>query len=138
MAKIVGVRLRKAKDVCFFDPGDAELVIDDTVIVETTNGWELAKVVVPPAEANATELKEPLKPIVRKAFIEDVKRGEELDVKEKNAIAECNKLIDKLKLSMKLLSAEYDFDGKRVTIYFRSEERVDFRELVRELADNCT
>jgi|GEM_PF-1769738 len=135
MAKIVGVRLKKTKDVCFFDPGsERELNLDDHVIVETANGWEVAKVVIAPKDAPADEIKEPLKPIVRKATPEDIKRGEELAVKEKEALVECDKLIDKLKLPMKLLSADYDFDGKRVTIYFRSEERVDFRELVRELA----
>ena len=134
MAKIVGVRLKKAKDVCFYDSGDAELVIDDWVIVETDQGWSLARVVFPPQEAPAEELKEPLKKIVRKAFIEDIKRGEELEAKEKAALVECGKLVEKLKLPMRLLSADYDFDGKRVTISFRSEERVDFRELVRDLA----
>lgn len=134
MGKIVGLRLKKAKDVCFFDPGETELNMDDVVIVETVKGWELARVAVAPKDAAAGQVKGPLKPIVRKATPEDIKRGEELDAKEKEALAECGKLVDKLKLPMKLLSADYDFDGKRVTIYFRSEERVDFRELVRELA----
>lgn len=135
MVKILGVRLKTAKEVCFFDPGsETELNLDDHVIVETDNGWALATVVVAPKEAPATQIKEPVKPIVRKATPEDIKRSEELVTKEKEALVECNKLIDKLKLPMKLLSADYDFDGKRVTIYFRSEERVDFRELVRDLA----
>ncbi|MDO8577892.1 MAG: regulatory iron-sulfur-containing complex subunit RicT [Dehalococcoidales bacterium] len=135
MGKIVGVRLKKAKAVCFFDPGsETELNLDDRVIVETANGWEVSTVVVAPKEAPADQIKEPLKPIVRKATPEDIKRSVELEAKEKEALAECGKLVDKLKLPMKLTSADYDFDGKRVTIYFRSEERVDFRELVRELA----
>lgn len=134
MSKIVGVRLKKAKDVCFFDAAGTELKLEDYVVVETARGFELAKVAVEPKEVTADPGTEPLKPIVRKASPEDVKRGEELEVKEKEALTECGKLIEKLKLPMKLLSADYDFDGKRVTIYFRSEERVDFRELVRELA----
>ena len=135
MGKSVGVRLKKAKDVCFFDAGsETELSLDDHVIVETPNGWEMAKVVVAPKDAAAGEIKEPLKPIVRKATPEDMKRSTDLELKEKEALVECGKLVDKLKLPMKLLSADYDFDGKRVTIYFRSEERVDFRELVRDLA----
>jgi cell fate regulator YaaT (PSP1 superfamily) len=134
MGKVIGVRLKKTKDVCFFDPGETELNLDDYVLVETVKGLELGKVAIAAKEATAAQIKEPLKPIVRKASTADIKRGEELETKEKEALVECGKLIDKLKLTMKLLSADYDFDGKRVTIYFRSEERVDFRDLVRDLA----
>lgn len=134
MSKIVGVRLKKAKDVCFFDSGETELKLDDYVVVETARGIELATVTVEPREVAPRLDTEPLKPIIRKAEPEDIRRGGELEAKEREALAECGKLVEKLKLPMKLLSADYDFDGKRVTIHFRSEERVDFRELVRELA----
>ena len=120
-----------------FRPGqETELNVDDHVIVETGKriGIGHGSFVAHPKRPPPTQIKEPLKPIVRKATPEDIKRSEELDAKEKEALVECGKLIDKLKLPMKLLSADYDFDGKRVTIYFRSEERVDFRELVRDLA----
>jgi cell fate regulator YaaT (PSP1 superfamily) len=112
MSIIVGVRIKKAKDVCFFDPGsETGLKVDDHVLVETANGWEMSTVVVVPKEAPADQIKEPLKPIVRKATSEDIKRSEELTAKEKEALVECGKIIDKLKLQMKLLCADYDFDG---------------------------
>ena len=134
MDKLVGVRTKKENKVLYFDPADIDLEIDDYVVVETARGIELAQVVITPKQVLASAVPKPLKPIVRKAEPEDIKRSQELETKEREAMVECGKLIEKLKLPMKLLSAEYDFDGNRVTIYFRAEERVDFRELVRELA----
>ncbi len=82
----------------------------------------------------ANEITEPLQSVIRKATPEDIKMAEEFAAKEDEALIECSKLIDKLKLPMKLLSAEYNLDGTRITLSFSAEERVDFRELVRELA----
>jgi cell fate regulator YaaT (PSP1 superfamily) len=76
----------------------------------------------------------PLKPVLRKAEAEDISKLEELESKERNALTECGKMISQLNLPMKLLSVEYNLDGSRLTFYFSAEERVDFRELVRELA----
>lgn len=134
MDKLVGVRFKKAREVRYYDPGDVDLKVDDYVIIETARGLELAQVIIAPKQVIASAITQPLKPIVRKAEPGDIKRVQELETKEREAMVECGKLIEKLKLPMKLLSAEYDFDGNRVTIYFRAEERVDFRELVRELA----
>ena len=134
MDKLVGVRTKKETKVLYFDPADIDLETDDYVVVETARGLELAQVVITPKQVLASAVPKPLKPIVRKAEPEDIKRAQELENKEREAMVECGKLIEKLKLPMKLLSAEDDFDGNRVTIYFRAEERVDFRELVRELA----
>src|SRR3989338_11679863 len=134
MDKLVGVRTKKEKKVLYFDPADFDLKTDDYVVVETTRGLELAQVVITTKQVIASAVPKPLKPIVHKAEPEDIKRAQELETKEREAMVECGKLIEKLKLPMKLLSAEYDFDGNRVTIYFRAEERVDFRELVREIA----
>ena len=134
MDKLVGVRVKKAREVCYYDPGDIDLKADDYVVVETAHGHELAQVVIAPKQVVASAITTPLKPIVRKAEPEDITRAKELEAKERETLVECGKLVEKLGLPMKLLSAEYDFDGKRVTIYFRAEERVDFRELVRELA----
>lgn len=134
MDKLVGVRLKKETEVRYFDPADIDLKVDDYVVVDTARGLELAQVVIAPKQVVASAVNQPLKPVVRKAESEDIERARELESKEREAIVECGKLVEKLNLPMKLLSAEYDFDGKRVTIYFRAEERVDFRELVRELA----
>ncbi|MEK7352875.1 MAG: regulatory iron-sulfur-containing complex subunit RicT [Chloroflexota bacterium] len=84
--------------------------------------------------SGVTEVRTPLKPVLRKATSEDIQRCQELEIKEKDALEECGKLIDKLKLPMKLLSAEYSLDGQRLTLNFSSVDRVDFRELVRDLA----
>ncbi len=134
MDKIVGVRFKKVREVYYFDPAGIDLEVNDYVVVETTRGLELAHVVIAPKQVVASAVTKPLKPIVRKAEPEDIRRVQELETKEREALVECGKLVEKLNLPMKLLSAEYDFDGKRVTIYFRADERVDFRDLVRELA----
>ncbi len=133
MAQIVGIRFKKAGKVYYFDPADIELNRGDCVLVETARGQELGEVIIPPRPAEE-QADKPLKPVLRKATPEDIKHAEELQAKEKDAVAECSRLIEQFKLPMKLLSAEYSFDGSHVTFYFSAEERVDFRELVRELA----
>jgi len=95
----------------------------------------MGQVVISPKQVLASEVDQPLKPVVRKAEPEDIERAHELEAKEREALAECSKLIEKLQLSMKLISAEYNFDGSRLTFYFSAAERIDFRELVRELAN---
>jgi len=134
MAEIVGVRFKRAGKVYYFDPAGIELEANDRVVVETTRGPELGQVVISPKQVLASEVSKPLKPVVRKAEPEDISRAQELEDKEKEALAECSKLIDKLQLPMKLLSAEYNLDGNRLTFHFSAAERIDFRELVRELA----
>lgn len=134
MAEIVGVRFKRAGKVYYFAPAGIGLEVNDQVVVETTRGQEMGQVAIAPKQVLASEIQEPLKPVVRKASPEDIQRCQELEVKERDALVECGKLIDKLNLSMKLLGAEYNLDGSRLTLYFSSVERVDFRELVRELA----
>ncbi len=136
MAEIVGVRFKKAGKVYYFDPAGIDLEVNDYVVVETARGPELGQVVISPKQVLASEVGKPLKPVVRKAEPEDVKRAQELENKEIEVLTECGKLIDKLHLPMKLLSAEYNFDGSHLTLYFSAAERVDFRELVRELASH--
>jgi len=133
MPEIVGVRFKRAGKVYYFDPAGVQLKIDDCVVVKTTQGTELGKVVIAPTQILESELSEPLKPIVRKAEPEDIKQAQELEAKEREALEECGRLVDKLGLPMKLLSAEYNLEGNRASILFSAEERVDFRELVREL-----
>jgi cell fate regulator YaaT (PSP1 superfamily) len=94
---------------------------------------EIGQVIIAPKQVLASEITAELKPIVRKATSEDLKRAQDFAAKESSAVAECNKMISRLKLPMKLVSAEYNLDGTRLTFYFTAEERVDFRELVREL-----
>jgi cell fate regulator YaaT (PSP1 superfamily) len=134
MADIVGVRFKKSAKVYYFDPAGIDLAVNDCVVVETARGMELGWVVISPKQVLADELKQPLKPVLRKATEEDIKHAEELEANEKEALKECARLITQLKLPMKLLSAQYNLDGSRVTFFFSAEERVDFRELVRELA----
>ncbi len=133
MADIVGVRFKRAGKVYYFDPSGIELKVNDYVVVKTSRGMELGQVVITPEQVLASEVPEPLKPVVRKAEDEDIQRAQDFADKEQEALAECGKLIIKLNLPMKLLSAEYNLDGSRLTFFFTAEERIDFRQLVREL-----
>ncbi len=133
MADIVGVRFKRAGRIYYFAPAGIELEVNDYVVVKTVHGLELGHVVIAPKQVLASELTEPLKPVVRKAEPADIERAQELEDKEREALAECAKLIAKLNLSMKLISAEYNLDGNHLTLFFSADQRVDFRELVREL-----
>jgi cell fate regulator YaaT (PSP1 superfamily) len=133
MAEVVGIRFKRAGKVYYFDPAGIDLEVNDYVVVKTTRGLELGRVFIAPKQVLASEVTQQLKPVVRKAEPEDIERAEELEAKEAEALAECGKLIAKLGLPMKLLSAEYNLDGSRLTFFFSATERVDFRELVRQL-----
>lgn len=133
MADIVGIRFKKAGKVYYFDPAGIDLEVNDYVVVNTARGLELGRVVIAPTQVVANEVTEPLKPVARKAEPEDIKKAQDFEDKEGEALVECGKLIARLKLPMKLLGAEYNFDGSRLTFFFSASERVDFRELVREL-----
>jgi len=133
MAEIVGVRFKRAGKVYYFDAAGIDLEANDYVVVKTTRGLELGRVFIAPKQVLASEVTKGLKPVVRKAEPEDIKRAQEFEEKEAEALTECGKLITKLGLPMKLLAAEYNLDGSRLTFFFSATERVDFRELVREL-----
>lgn len=135
MAEIVGIRFKKTGKVYYFNPVDITLEVNDHVVVETTRGLEMGQVVITPQQVVASDVVEPSKPILRKATPEDVERARSFEAKEIEALAECSKLIAQLNLLMKPLSAEYNFDGSRLTLYFSAAERVDFRELVRQLSN---
>jgi len=135
MAEIVGVRFKRAGKVYYFDPAGIELEVNDYVIVKTSRGLELGHVVIAPRQVLASEVSEPLKAVVRKAEPDDINRAEELDAKAEEALIECGKLIGELQLPMKLISAEYNIDGSCLTFLFSAEERVDFRDLVRQLTN---
>jgi len=132
--KTVGVRFKRAGRIYYFDPAGLELEVNDWVIVETTHGLEVARVVISPKQVLASEVEQPLKPVIRKAEQKEIEHSEGLEAKEKEALAECAKIITRIGLPMKLLSAEFSLDGGHITFFFSSAERVDFRELVRELA----
>jgi cell fate regulator YaaT (PSP1 superfamily) len=134
MTNIVGVRFKRAGKVYYFDPAGIDLEVNDYVVVDTTRGLELGQVIISPKQVLASDVEQPLKPVVRKAEPEDIQRVQELEAKEREALAECGNLIEKMNLEMKTLSAEYNLDGNRLTLHFSAAERVDFRELVRELA----
>ena len=134
MADIVGVRFKRAGKVYYFEPAGIDLEVGDWVVVETTRGLELGQVVIAPKQVLASEVTKPLKPVARKAEPEDIERAQKLEGKEREALVECGQLVAKLNLPMKLLSAEYNLDGSRLSIFFSAEGRVDFRELVRELS----
>ena len=131
--QIVGVRFKTAGKVYYFNPAGLELEVNDYVIVETSRGTEMGKVIIAPRQVLANEINEPLKSVTRKAEPEDVARIQELEASAEEALIECGKTIDELHLPMKLLSADYNVDGNRLTILFSAEQRVDFRELVRRL-----
>jgi cell fate regulator YaaT (PSP1 superfamily) len=136
MANILGIRFKRAGRVYYFDPADIDLAVNDYVVVKTSRGLEMGQVVIAPEQVMDSELEEPLKPVIRKAEAEDIEQARELEAKSAEALAECGQWIDKLKLPMKLLSAEYNLSGSRLTVFFSAAERVDFRELVKELANH--
>ena len=132
--KTVGVRFKKAGRIYYFDPAGLDIELNDWVVVETTRGLEVARVAIAPKQVLSSEVETPLKPVVRKAEKKEVQHNEEVEAKGKEALIECAKIITRIGLPMKLLSAEYSLDGGHLTFFFSSAERVDFRELVRELA----
>ena len=133
MPNIIGVRFKKAGKVYYFEPGELDLKPLEWVVVQTARGIEIGQVTIAPRQVLASEVTAELKPIMRKASEEDFKRSRESSDREQAALAECSKFVTRLKLPMKLVSAEYNLDGSRLTFFFTAEARVDFRELVREL-----
>ncbi|MBC8429407.1 MAG: hypothetical protein H8D89_00360, partial [Dehalococcoidia bacterium] len=125
MTEIVGIRFKRAGRVYYFYPAGIDLEVNDYVVVKTTRGMELGKVVISPKQVLASEVTEQLKPVVRRAEPEDIQRAQEFKDKEDEALAECGKLIAKLGLPMKLLATEYNLDGRRLTFFFSATERVD-------------
>lgn len=136
MTEVVGVRFKGTGKVYYFDPSGIELKSGDSVVVETVRGLELGQVVKAPFQVADDEVTQPLKPVVRRAGDEDIERADKLKQSEAGALTECDKLVAKLGLPMKLISAEYSLDGSRLTVFFTAEGRVDFRELVRGLSRN--
>jgi len=134
MSEIVGVRFKTAGKIYYFDPTDIELQVGDHVIVETSRGPEVGQIATSSREAEASEITRPLKPVIRMAEPEEIDHATKFEAKEEKAVHDASQMVAKLGLPMKILSAEYSLDGKHVTLLFSSEDRVDFRDLVRDLA----
>ncbi len=134
MSEIVGVRFHQAGKVYYFDAADNEVEVGDYVVVETSRGQELGKVVISPKQVLFSDITEPLKPVVCKAQAEDVEHAQQQQERSREALAKCQELIGKFNLPMKSISAQYNLDGNHLTVFFSAEKRVDFRELVRELS----
>ncbi len=134
MAEVVGVRFKKAGKIYWFDPNNIDLKAGDDVIVETVRGIEMGKVMIEKREVPDEEIVQPLKKVVRKATEEDYKKAQENMEKAARALEICKEKVQKHGLPMKLLHAEYTFDNNKLLFYFTAEGRVDFRELVKDLA----
>lgn len=134
MIKIVGVRFRTAGKVYYFGPKNLELKLGDHVVVETARGVELGMVAVEPKDVPDDEVVQPLKTVQRIATEDDFKRAEKNKEKEKEAFKVCQEKIKKHKLDMKLVDAEYTFDNNKLLFYFTADGRIDFRQLVKDLA----
>ena len=134
MIKVVGVRFRRAGKIYYFDPKDFKIETGNHVIVETARGVEFGTVMIAPKEVSEETVVQPLKPVIRIATAADEKTEEKNKEKEKEAFRICLEKIAKHKLEMKLVEAEYTFDNNKLLFYFTADERIDFRELVKDLA----
>ncbi|MCR5824516.1 MAG: stage 0 sporulation family protein [Lachnospiraceae bacterium] len=134
MTKVIGVRFRQAGKVYYFDPLDLDIKQGGNVIVETARGVEYGYVVMGPSEIEDDKVVQPLKPVMRIATPEDDKTESNNRAKEKEAFKTCVQKIMARNLEMKLIGCEYTFDGNKLLFYFTADGRVDFRELVKDLA----
>lgn len=134
MIKVIGVRFRTAGKIYFFDPLNFQVNRGDHVIVETARGIEFGTVVSAPREIEEDKVIQPLKPVLRVATQRDIEQEAANRVKEKEAYKICLEKIHKHELEMKLIDAEYTFDNNKVLFYFTADGRIDFRELVKDLA----
>ena len=134
MTEIIGVRFKDTGKVYSFDPKGTQVTEGQKVIVETARGIELGEVAAANKTVEDKEIVSPLKALVRVATEEDIRIGEQNRKKEKEAFTICNEAIARHKIDMHLVDAEYTFDGSKLMFYFTSDGRVDFRELLKELA----
>ncbi|MCR5473622.1 MAG: stage 0 sporulation family protein [Lachnospiraceae bacterium] len=134
MTKVIGVRFRTAGKIYYFGPKDIEFKRSEHVIVETARGVEYGTVVLPNMEVEDEKVTQPLKNVIRKATKDDDEREKRNREKEKDAYKICQEKILKHGLEMKLINAEFTFDNNKVLFYFTADGRVDFRELVKDLA----
>lgn len=131
---IAGVRFRPAGRIYYFDPQGQLYTTGQYVIVETVRGTEAGRVVIAAKKVAESDLSDPLKPVLRLANEDELRMMLSFKSKEKDALVQCARHVAQHNLPMKLVEAEYTFDGSRLTFYFTADERVDFRALVRDLA----
>lgn len=134
MTKVIGVRFRQAGKVYYFSPGKLHIKQGEKVIVETARGVEFGHVVMGPKEVRDEDITQPLKSVMRIATDEDKRNEEKNREKEKEAFDICLEKIRQHELDMKLINAEYTFDNNKILFYFTADGRIDFRELVKDLA----
>lgn len=134
MEKVIGVRFKRVGKVYYFLPGKIQFVEGDHVIVETARGMEYGEVVIAEKEVREEDLVAPLKQVVRRATSKDDKKIEDNQRKENEAFEICEKKIEKHGLKMKLVEVEYTFDNSKIVFYFTADGRIDFRDLVKDLA----
>ena len=134
MIDIVGVRFKNGGKMYYFDPGKLRLSQGQWCIVENARGKECGEVVQENRQVSESEVVSPLKPVIRVADSADIKKMQTLRQKEQHAFDVCTKKIEKLKLDMTVVEVEYTFDESKILFYFTAEGRIDFRELVKELA----
>lgn len=134
MVKVIGVRFRRTGKIYYFDPAGIEIEAGQHVIVETARGIEYGNVVLGVREVEDDKVVQPLKPVIRVATPEDDKVDADNRLKEKKAFEICLEKIHKHGLDMKLIDTEYTFDNNKVLFYFTADGRIDFRELVKDLA----
>jgi cell fate regulator YaaT (PSP1 superfamily) len=132
--EIVGVRFQRVGKIYYFDSAGVELAVNDWVVADTAMGQELGSVVIAPEQVLSSEMPRPLKCIIRKATPEDIERDGEIKAKSEDVLSRCREIAIGKGFSMKFLNAEYSFDCTRLTISFSAEGRIDFRNLVRDLA----
>ena len=134
MLKVVGIRFKKAGKIYYFDPVDTGVEIGDHVIVETVRGLEYGTVVIGAREVPENKLVSQLKPVMRKATEQDALKVQENKIREKEAFNICLRKIAKHGLPMRLIDVEFTFDVNKIIFYFTADGRIDFRELVKDLA----
>ena len=134
MAEVVGIRFKEVGKVYYFDPDGKTFEKGDRAIVETARGVECGEVTMGNSVVDDSEIVKPLKSVIRAATKADLERVKENAEKEKKAFSVCEEKILKHKLDMKLVNVEYTFDGGKILFYFTADGRVDFRELVKDLA----
>ncbi len=135
MAEVIGVRFKEVGKIYYFDPTNLKFAQGDQVIVETARGIECGTVALANKEVNDEGIVHPLKPVIRQATEDDIKHMEENKKKEAEALKICEEKIRSNKLEMKLVDAEYTFDNSKILFYFTADGRVDFRQLVKDLAN---
>ncbi|WP_059105333.1 PSP1 domain-containing protein [Shouchella shacheensis] len=134
MQEVVGVRFKKAGKIYYFSPGSFALTANEAVIVETSRGVEYGKVVVSPKLVANEDVVLPLKQVIRVATVEDIRTVRENREAAQEALDVCQEKISEHQLEMKLVEVEYTFDRNKVLFYFTADRRIDFRELVKDLA----